>query len=222
MGGLTALQVRATKDPGRYVDSRGLMLVIDKSGVKTIELFAACFEADEDYIFGLPNEDYIRRELEWYESQSLNVNDIPGGPPAIWKQVADPDGFINSNYGNLIFSYDNWDQYHNVLKELKYNNRESRRGQMIYTRPSIWYDYNKNGMSDFICTNTVGYLIRNDKLLTHVSMRSNDGWAGYRNDVSWQKHVQKKLANDLGVEPGKMMWSVTSLHMYEKQFKLVK
>ena len=38
----------------------------DKTGVKTIEIINACFEADEPYIIRKPNEDYIKRELEWY------------------------------------------------------------------------------------------------------------------------------------------------------------
>jgi hypothetical protein len=68
--------------------------VIDKSGVKMIEIMNACFIADEPSIFGTPNKEYIERELEWYDSMSLNVNDIPGGPPAIWQQVASESGEI--------------------------------------------------------------------------------------------------------------------------------
>jgi hypothetical protein len=78
--------------------------VTDKTGVKTIEMIGAIFEADEPTIFGELNEDYIDRELEWYKSMSLYVDDIPGITPAIWKQVADRGGKINSNYG--------WANYH--------------------------------------------------------------------------------------------------------------
>ena len=69
----------------------------DKTGVKTIELINACFEADENHIIRKPNEDYIKREIEWYESQSLWVQDIPGETPSIWKSVASNLGIINSN-----------------------------------------------------------------------------------------------------------------------------
>ena len=37
----------------------------DKTGAKTIELIGASFIADEEAIFGTPNEDYIQKELEW-------------------------------------------------------------------------------------------------------------------------------------------------------------
>ena len=152
---------------------------------------------------------------------SLNVNDIPGGPPAIWKQVADGDGFINSNYGNLIWSADNYLQYDHVLAELKLN-PGSRRAVMVYNRPSIWYEFDKNGRSDFICTNAVGYLIRDNKLIANVQMRSNDGFFGFRNDRRWQLEVQQQLARDLGVEVGSLTWNAMSLHFYERHFHFIK
>ena len=195
--------------------------VIDKSGVKTIELIGCSFKADETSIFGEPNHDYENRELEWYKSQSLNVNDIPGGAPVIWKQVADKDGFINSNYGNLIWSKENGNQYDHVLHELKMN-PGSRRAVMIYNRPTIWDDYNKNGRSDFICTNAVGYSIRNEKLHAIVQMRSNDAFFGFRNDRAWQLFVQQQLANELQVQLGDLIWNSMSLHFYERHFHMIK
>ena len=194
----------------------------DKTGVKTIELINACFEADEPYIIRKPNEDYIKRELEWYESQSLMVQDIPGDTPAIWKSVASNLGVINSNYGYLTYSSDNWSQYNEVLKELN-NNPDSRRANMIYTRPSIWQDYKIDGMSDFICTNNVQYFIRDDYLITSVYMRSNDAVFGYNNDLAWQTHVRNKLLADLDkhYRAGPIYWNVGSLHVYERHFKFI-
>ena len=195
--------------------------VIDKSGCKMIEIIGASFIADEPVIFGTLNTDYAEREVEWYESQSLNVHDIPGETPAIWLAISGEGGSINSNYGYLIFSEENGNQYENVLNELK-QNPFSRRATMVYNRPSIWTDYNKQGMSDFICTNAVGYLIRSGKLHAHVQMRSNDVVFGYKNDYYWQEYVLKKLAKDLNVEVGTIMWNCTSLHVYEKHFHLVR
>jgi thymidylate synthase len=196
--------------------------VVDKTGVKTIEMIGACFEADEPSIFGDVNDDYIQRELEWYKSQSLYVDDIPGITPAIWKQVASTEGKINSNYGWAIYSEDNGLQYLNVLDELT-KNPNSRRAVMIYTRPTMWSDYNHNGMSDFMCTNAVQYMIRDGQLVAVVQMRSNDVVFGYRNDYAWQKYVADQLTKDLGldVEP-KIIWNVGNLHVYERHFDKVK
>lgn len=192
----------------------------DKSGMKTIELIGMQFLADEPCIFGKYNEDYVRKELAWYKTQSRSINDIKEPVPAIWRSIANSDGFIQSNYGWCIWSEDNWNQYDNCLKQLK-DDHNSRRAIMIYTRPEMQEDYNQNGMSDFICTNTVQYFIRDGKLISFVNMRSNDVVFGYRNDRAWQLHVQEMLAKDLNVECGDLIWNVGSLHVYERHFYLV-
>ena len=204
---------------GELMDSN---FVTDKTGVKTIEMIGATFEANEPTIFGDVNDDYIQRELEWYKSMSLYVDDIPGITPAIWKQVADRAGKINSNYGWAIYHKDNGLQYVRVFNELLHL-PNSRRAVMIYTRPTMWEDYKRDGMSDFMCTNTVQYMIRNEQLVAIVQMRSNDVVFGYRNDYAWQKHVADTLTVDLGLtkEP-KIIWHVGSLHVYERHFDKVK
>lgn len=194
--------------------------VTDKTGVKTIELIGQSFIADEDWIIRKPNYDYIARELEWYKSQSLYVEDIPGDTPAIWKQVASKHGRINSNYGHLIWSEKNGSQYTNVLYELV-NNPNSRRAVMIYNRPSMHSDYRDDGMSDFICTLANTFLIRDGKLHSHYIIRSNDAVFGYNNDVHWAMYVQDMLANDLNVEVGDLIWTASSLHVYERHFKFI-
>lgn len=204
----------------------GKRFVTDKSGVKTIEILNACFIADEEALFGTVNQEYVARELEWYRSMSLNVEDIPGGPPAIWKQVADVNGIINSNYGWCIYSEENGYQFTKVVEELS-KSPLSRRAIMIYTRPSMHIEYNLNGMSDFMCTNTVQYYIRGGQLHASVYMRSNDAIFGYKNDYAWQRYVQKELldavnrTNNTVYALGNLYWNVGSLHIYERHFELV-
>ncbi len=195
--------------------------VIDKTGVKMVEIINASFVADEETIFGTLNKEYADKEIKWYESQSLSVYDIPAPIPEIWKQVASEHGYINSNYGWCIFSYHNYDQYKNVKNELL-KSPYSRRAVMIYTRPKMWYEFNKDGMSDFMCTNAVQYLIRNDKLHAVVQMRSNDAVFGFKNDRYWQLYVLVELARDLNVEVGDIHWNAGSLHVYERHFHLIK
>lgn len=198
--------------------------VIDKTGCKTVEIIGATFIVDEDFIIRDTNHAYFARELEWYKSMSLNVNDIPEPVPVIWKQVGsktgERPGMINSNYGWCIWSDDNCNQYDNVLKELK-QNPDSRRASMIYTRPSMHVDYNKDGMSDFMCTYGQQFFIRNNKLVMHVLMRSNDSIFGFGNDAPWFKFVQKSLADDLGIEVGEYIHTACSLHVYERHFNFL-
>lgn len=195
----------------------------DREGGKTIELLGASFLADEPAIFGKPNQDYINAEIEWYDSQSTNINDIYQGekePPQAWKMTANEHGEINSNYGHLIWSDIYHNQYEQALNELE-ENPDSRRASMIYTRPSIWMEYNDQFKNDFICTNSVTYYVRDMELHAVVQMRSNDVIFGYRNDYAWQKHVLGLLAWDLHYGEGNIHWQVQNLHVYERHFDLV-
>ena len=203
---------------------------IDKTGSRTIELVGASFIADAPSIFGTPNQEYIDKEIEWYESESTNINDIndDGEPPTAWKYAADMHGNINSNYGHLIYSQKYYGQYWQVLDELV-SKPDGRRATMVYNRPSIWAEFNENGKSDFICTNAVTYYIRHNILHAVVQMRSNDVVFGYKNDYAWQRYVMNKLVKDYNefvpgdaIEAGHLIWQVQNLHVYERHFDLVK
>ena len=194
--------------------------VTDKTGVKTIEIMNASFLADDVTLFGSVNEDYVKRELDWYLSMSRYVGDIQPPIPEIWTKVASKYGKVNSNYGWCVYSHENNFQYEHVLAELQ-KNPDSRRAQMIYTRPSMHEDYCLEGMSDFICTTSVQYLIRDGMLHALVYMRSNDAVFGYKNDYAWQKYVLDDLSNSLCVPAGNIYWNVGSLHVYERHFKAV-
>ena len=194
----------------------------------TIEIQNAFFRVDSPTIFGKPNEAYIAAELEWYKSQSLNVNDIElyyGMIPAIWAAVSDPDGFINSNYGWCVYSNANGFQYSKVLKTL-HNYPDSRQAVMYYTRPTMHEESSWNGMKDHMCTTHVQYFINDGFLECQVNMRSNDAIFGFINDLAWQRHVLFELAEDLShahnhIKPGSITWSAGSLHIYERHYDLI-
>ena len=223
---LPTLKVKDIREHFKTALSTG-NFVTDKTGVKTIELVGASFVADEDAIFGDVNWDYVQREIEWYDSQSLKVTDIRGGAPKIWQMVSSKNGEINSNYGWAIYSSQNHKQYWSVMLELLAN-PNSRRAVMIYTRPTMHTDYSRDGMSDFMCTNAVQYMIRNDNLHAIVQMRSNDVVFGYKNDRAWQHEVMGRLLDDLNSKGdcrygmGTLTWQVGSLHIYERHFDLIK
>jgi thymidylate synthase len=88
-------------------------------------------------------------------------------------------------------------------------------------------EYNENGKSDFICTNSVTYYIRDNILHSVVQMRSNDVVFGYKNDYAWQRHLMKRLVEDHNcltenqIEEGHITWQVQNLHVYERHFHLV-
>jgi len=99
--------------------------VIAESGVKT---------DPSNYILEFNGrktpEKYCKSELEWYDSQSLYVKDIPGKVPKIWENISDKNGKINSNYGWCIYSEENYNQFDNALNEL-ISDKSTRRATMI-------------------------------------------------------------------------------------------
>lgn len=190
----------------------------------TIEILGASFIANESTIFGSISTDYVTKEINWYLKQSLNVNNLED-TPEIWKNISSVAGEINSNYGYLLFNPANYNQYEEIFQTLSAD-KNSRRAVAIYTRPTMHLDYNRDGMSDFICTNAVHYEIRDNKLNVIVQMRSNDAIFGYKNDYAWQQYVQKRLLLDLSkvyteLELGTIIWQVASFHIYERHFYLV-
>ena len=190
-----------------------------------VEIINITFQADKDFILREPNKEYIEREIEWYKSQSLYVDDIPGDTPKIWTQVSDKDGKINSNYGWCIFSADNNYQYSSALAQLKAD-KNTRKAIMIYTRPTMQTDFNKNGMSDFMCTNSVQLYIRNNELVYCVHQRSCDAVFGFNNDLAWHKFVYEQLMNDLKefypeLQPKYIQYTCGSLHVYPRHQHLL-
>lgn len=198
---------------------------------KTVEIQNAHFLADKDWIIRKPNYDYAKREIEWYESQSLYIKDIPGDVPKIWQACADRDGKINSNYGFCILSKENGDQFNHCVKRLL-DDPHTREACMIYTRPSMQVDCNANGMHDFMCTyatqvflNEIG--TNKYKLDYTVFMRSLDSVYGYCNDFLWAQHVQNKMVDELkrynrfkdDIIAGDIIWNAGSLHVYSRHFK---
>lgn len=169
-------------------------------------------------------EKYCKKELDWYLSEDLNikghVDDVK-----IWTQVCDKDGFINSNYGNLVFGKENFKQYQHALDELVAH-PDSRRALIIFTRPSIWLEYNADGMSDFICTISAQVFIRDGKLYYINTMRSNDSILGFGSDYFFACYVYNRLYNDLKVhypdlQIGTIDWNAGSFHLYEAHFELL-
>lgn len=203
--------------------------IIDKSGVKTVELISPRIvfnTIDDGYIdFNVRKtpRDYIIQEKSWYYSQDLNIEQVSNVD--IWNKVCDLNKEINSNYGNLVYSRNNFSQFTNVIKTLS-NHKESRQGIIIYTRPSIHYEWNSLGASDFICTNYQQFFIRNNKLITITSMRSNDAIFGIFNDLPWFTDVIRSIHCELikvypDVVLGEHIFIPNSFHIYERHFKLL-
>ncbi len=203
--------------------------VIDKTGVKMVELLCPIMKLDprqKELDFGVRKTPvkYAKAEIEWYDSQSLSVEEI-GKKAEIWKKVADKNGLINSNYGWCIYSEENGNQYKNCLEELK-QHELSRRAVMIYQRPSMWEDYKRDGMSDFMCTDGVQIFIRMNRLIYVAKQRSSDAIFGFFNDFYWHCVVYERLFDDLKktypeLKDGAIYFHPFSFHVYERHFDML-
>lgn len=206
-------QFKKLRDDSEFVTVRDM---------KIVELLnhTLKFTTEGDGLINIPgfstSDNYVNAELKWYASASTKA-DFISDFASLWSNISNDRNFVNSNYGYLIYSPQNCEQYDNVARELK-KNPESRRAIMVYCPNHIHY----TGGNDFVCTMYVSYMIRNNKLHAFVSMRSSDlrfGIVGA--DLAWQIYVLKQLSKELRIDTGFVHWHSCSLHLYDKHFKIL-
>ena len=167
---------------------------------------------------------YVQKELEWYESHSLCIKDMEDYPKT-WDKVASQCGFVNSNYGFLVYDINNGAQFTHVKAELLKHNY-SRRAIIIYTNPGMHRQYKEFGKNDFVCTNTHQFFIRDNQLVSIVNTRSTDFIFGFFSDFPWYSYVHldlhKKLVEKYAdLKVGELIFVANSLHVYEQYFDTI-
>lgn len=222
----------------------------------TKELLHTVFLADKNYIVRKPKEPYQTNELEWFISQSRDVEDLKsfaGFTPKIWNDISDVEGIINSNYGWCCLSKENGSQFDNAMKHLE-KDKNSRRAIMIYNRPSMHDDWSSKRVAksydkpklvenyswhyltdkeygelrgDFMCCQNNHFIIRDNKLIMTVHMRSLDAVYGYNADYIWFDWIFNKAVQYLKktypeLERGDMVIYADSVHVYEMHYEDLK
>ena len=161
------------------------------------------------------NVRYALLEFMWYLSMDPGVGNI-GKAASIWKDIADADGFVHSNYGGCL--HRGWDR---VVAELV-RFPESRRAVIALNQPDTDY-----GMKDVPCTMFVQFFIRDDKLHMIWNMRSSDFAFGFCNDVAVGMLFMQMMKNELEVwndhfvDLGSFTYNATSFHCYDHHWSLV-
>jgi len=153
--------------------------------------------------------EYAEAEWQWYLSGDRNISKLGllyGKVPAIWKQMADKDGNVNSNYG---WQWKRSDQLENVIETLK-NFPETRQAAIsIYDGKEI-----SKYKHDTPCTYAVQFTILHGKLDMSVLMRSNDLWYGFCNDQYQFSNLQMYVAQKLNIPVGIYYHYAHNLHLY--------
>ena len=186
---------------------------------------------------------YTERELEWYKSGSILVDDA-SKISQFWSKLANPDNTINSNYGHLVtkdksegdVGYEYWEHElmpqevgygmrtpwewakHSLMKDL-----DTRQAVVRFNKPKHCW----NGNKDFVCTMFGNFHVREGKLMFVVRMRSTDMHYGLVFDMPYFIHLQEQMLKELQdaghshLEMGSFTFSSDSIHIYETSFNVV-
>jgi thymidylate synthase len=163
------------------------------------------------------NFKYFLGEMCWYLKKDRNIEYI-NHFSNFWKNIADAEGNIHSNYGYMLFG----EQLQWSLNALR-KDPNTRQGISFVSRPEVQYEGNK----DFVCTIYLNFWIRNNKLNMKVQMRSNDVFYGLSYDAPFFSFVQqsmflwlKESYPDLIL--GAYYHSADNIHYYERHFDVAK
>lgn len=188
---------------------------------------------------------YTAKEVELYNSGTNSAEDF-GKASKFWLSLANPDGTVNSAYGNLIWykkshgsdfekelyisspakneTEGNVYSYRNVrrtpwewcLESLK-RDKDTRQAILRFSLPEHQWIGNK----DQTCTMHGNFLIRNDELHLSIVMRSNDLTLGLVYDLPWFCSLMDRMILELkdtypNLKKGHYTHTVHSLHIYER------
>ena len=152
-----------------------------------------------------------------------------GGPYELQQYMMEMlDGILDFeiNMGNWTYTYhdrmvrypgyDGYmiDQISFVINELRRNPSSRRAVIMIRDKADI-------GSDDPACLQHIQYFIRNNKLQCYVLFRSNDACKATFMNAFALIMLQKRIADELGVEVGSYVHRANSFHCYEKDFDLL-
>lgn len=185
--------------------------------------------------------EYTNAEIQLYNSLTTKADDFARAS-SFWKKIANPDGTINSAYGNLIWGrkvcgnpkfevpdYDEtrmdgeaalvmrtpWDWAMLALRQ----DKDTRQSIIHFNTPDVLWLGNK----DVVCTLNAQFFIREDKLHMFVEMRSNDVVLGLVYDCVWFSSLMHRAVSELrGLYPdltiGRYSHYARSMHIYERHF----
>lgn len=161
---------------------------------------------------------YFKEEMKW----KLTANPYDDSIKAharMWESVQNPDGTFNSNYGQYWFGEQKgfWTVVEELIRDV-----HSRRAVI----PMLSKDHMAPQTRDTVCTESIGWRIRNDQLVTSVHMRSSDQIFGLGTDIPTFSFLTKLLLGVLkaqypGLSLGYMTITAMSSHIYERHFDMV-
>ena len=203
-----------------------------------------------DFTFRKFNWKYLAGELAWYLRADNDIEFISKFS-SFWKKVADKNGLVNSNYGDILLRshpstreslelpkhesdstlayVGNIDLSSRLeVNQLKWvydslvKDKFSRQAVAFLNCP--YYQYMNN--TDFVCTMYINFWIRHDTLDMKVQMRSNDIFFGLSYDAPWFSFLHQSMFLNLKkiypeLRLGMYYHCADNIHFYERHFDLV-
>ena len=208
---------RTANDAYEYLHDRIIQDGVDFAGTKALfNVGVYITDSQDNKIINRERnwkEDYAEAEWQWYLTGLPNIKmlgEIYGKIPAIWKRMANNEGYVNSNYGYQ------WQRGYNHISQLDYiinllkENPETRQACISIYDGKEHPDYK----TDTPCTYAIQFTILHGRLDMCVTMRSNDLWYGFCNDQYCFSKLQKMVSDELNIDPGVYYHFAHNMHLY--------
>ena len=170
--------------------------------------------------------DYVIKELELYFTGEMSAEKF-GEASKFWLKLANPDGNINSNYGNLVFYKKIKNEFGEIANQWTWAknqliaDKDTRQALIFISSPHVQFEGNK----DFICTLNYTFSIFNDELSLEVNRRSQDVILGLPYDYVFEYLLLVKMHNELleyypDLKIGSYTMFCNNIHLYDNKVEL--
>lgn len=164
------------------------------------------------------NYRYLAGEFAWYMRGDLNDTSIEDYSKFWNKLRNESEPTFNSNYGHYIFKQGQFDYIFNTLSI----DKDSRQAAIIINNSDVMMSDSK----DKICTYSMLFNIRKNKLNMIINMRSNDVIRGFSIDVVMFSFIYEMLYTRLkrvypDLKIGTYYHNADSFHIYELHYPMM-
>jgi thymidylate synthase len=162
--------------------------------------------------------DYFKKEMQWKLTADPYNKDIMAHAK-MWANVINPDQTYNSNYGQYWFGEQMgiWKVLMELIRDL-----DSRRAVI----PMLSDKHMAPGVKDTVCTECVGFRIRDNYLNMSIHMRSSDAIFGLGTDIPTFAFLYRLLFGLLTdshptLKTGLIAITSMSSHIYKQHWSMV-
>ena len=162
---------------------------------------------------------YFRKEMRWKLGASKYDDSIKKAA-AMWESVQNPDGTFNSNYGQFWFGEQAgfWTVWTELVRD-----KDSRRAVI----PMLSKEHFTPQTKDTVCTEAVGFRIRDGALNMSIHMRSSDQIFGLGTDLPTFSLLYRLLyavlkVNYPNLKVGLITVTAMSSHIYKRHYSMVR